>query len=53
MMQQQMEVQVLVQDLTMSEKSRVWQENTLERLELVDEILKDVVAYNFPIIHQI
>jgi len=52
-MQQQTEVQVLVQDLTMSEKSRVLQENTLECLELVDEILKDVTDYNFLIIHQI
>ncbi|KAF8423734.1 hypothetical protein BGX38DRAFT_1107648, partial [Terfezia claveryi] len=40
-------------DHTTSEKIKQRQENTLERKELVDEILKDRAHYNFPKIYLI
>jgi len=53
LLQEQTEVQASVQDLTALEKARLQLENTLERRELVDEILKDGAYYNFPKIHLI
>jgi len=53
LLQEQTEVQASVQDLSPSEKARLRQENTLERRELMDEILKDGAYYNFPKIHLI
>ena len=42
-----------VNNLSASEKAKWRQENTLERRELVDEILKEEAHYNFPKIHLI
>jgi len=40
-------------NLTMSEKAKMHQANTLERRELVDDILKEGAHYNFPKMHLI
>jgi len=53
LLQEQTEVQASAQHLTASEKAKVCQGNTLEQRELVDEILKEGVHYNFPKIHLI
>jgi len=45
--------QASISNLTMSEKAKICQENTLAHRELVDDILKEGAHYNFPKMHLI
>ena len=47
------QTQESVQALTVSETAKARQNNTLQRRDLVDEILREVAHYNFPKIHLI
>ena len=47
------QTQESVQGLTVSEKAKARQDNTLQRRDLVDEILREGAHYNFPKIYLI